>query len=91
MPRSAKAATKLDASSAPANVKTEFAAFRKEFGGVRARFGVTDVDPAAAAGGGRGGRGGGGGGRGGAVDTANVFGRVGSVKDAIMGIWEVAE
>jgi hypothetical protein len=58
-PQMTAAATKLRASSAPADVKSRFEALNKEFDSLRVRFGV----PTGAGGGGRGG-GGGGGGRG---------------------------
>ncbi len=74
-----KAVPKVDSSAAPANVKSDFATFRKDFDAVRAKFGVGV--PAVTFGGG-------GGGRGGAPAAANVVARVGAVKGAIMGVWE---
>ncbi|HEX7938928.1 MAG TPA: hypothetical protein VF483_08020, partial [Gemmatimonadaceae bacterium] len=62
-----------------AGIKDEWAAFKKEFDAVRAKFGV------GAAAGGPGG--GGGGGRGG-VDAANALGRVSALKGSIMAIFE---
>ena len=78
-----KATPKIDSSSAPANVKSDFAAFRKEFDAVRAKFGigVPAVGFGPPGGGGGGGRGGGGG-------AQNPLTRAGAVKGAIMGIWE---
>ncbi len=74
-------AAKVDSSAAPANVKADFAAFRKDFDALRAKFGI-----GAPQGGGFGG--GGGGAAAQAAAAANVLGRVGTVKNAIMGIWE---
>jgi len=74
-----KAVPKVDSSNAAANVKADFAAFRKDFDAVRAKFGVGI--PAVTFGGGGGGRGGGGG-------ATNVVARVGAVKGSIMGVWE---
>ncbi len=77
-----KAAAKLDSTSAPDSVKSQFAAFRKDFDSVRTKFGVPT-------GGGAGLAAGGGGGRGGAAgDNSNVLARVGTVKSGIMGTWE---
>jgi len=76
-----KAVTKLDSSSAPANVKADFTAFRKDFDAVRAKFGLGV--PAVTFGGPGGGFGGGGG-----APSANVIARVGTIKAAIMGVWE---
>ena len=77
-----RVAPKVDSSAAPANVKSEWASFRAQFDSVRARFGVP-----ATAGGGFGG--GGGGAAAAAAAAANVLGRVGTLKGAILGIWEV--
>lgn len=78
-----KVVTKVDSSTAPADVKASFNAFRKDFDAVRAKFGVGTPQIAfGGPGGGGGGRGGGGG------DNGNVLARVGNVKGAIMGIWE---
>jgi photosystem II stability/assembly factor-like uncharacterized protein len=76
-----KAAPKVDSSSAPADVKADFAAFRKEFDAVRAKFGV----PVLGAGGflGGGGRGGPG------LAPENVLGRLAAVKNSIASVWEV--
>jgi CheY-like chemotaxis protein len=79
-----KTVPKVDSSSASAAVKAQFSAFRKEFDAVRAKFGVgipavTFAPPGGGGGGGRGGAG---------ADNANVVGRVGTVKGAIMGTWE---
>jgi len=85
---------RVNASSAPAAVKTQFESFSRDLEAVRVKFGVTTPpDPAAAGAGGRGGRGGGGGGGGGrggggGDDDQNVLGRAGTVKGAIQGIWE---
>lgn len=76
-------AAKVDSSAAPANVKADFAAFRKDFDALRGKFGI-----GAPAAGGFGGGGGGGGAAAQAAAAANVLGRVGTVKGAIMGIWE---
>ena len=76
-------ATKVKENTAvPAEVKVQFDAFNKDFDSLKVKFGV-----GAAAAGGRGG-GGGGGGRGGG-DPRNVLARTGTVKNSIMGIWEV--
>ena len=77
-----KAVTKVDSSSAPANVKADFAAFRKDFDATRAKFGLGV--PAVTFGGPGGGFGGGGG-----APSPNVLGRVGTIKAAIMSVWEV--
>ena len=77
----AKVAPKVDSSGAPADVKSDFAALRKEFDTLRMKFGVGA--PALV------GFGGGGSGRGGApVNSANVMGQIGAIKTAIMGVWE---
>ena len=77
-----KVVPKVDSSSAPENVKTQFSTFRKDFDAVRAKFGV-GVPAVGFAGFG-------GGGGGGAVPGGgtNVFGRVGAVKGAVMSAWE---
>ncbi len=80
-----KVVPKVDSSSATPAVKTQFAAFRKEFDALRPKFGVGIPAVTFAPGGG------GGGGRGGAAGpeaNANVMARVGTVKGAIMGTWE---
>lgn len=77
------AAAKIDSTpTLPDSVKTQFAAFRKEYDAVRAKFGVGVV----AAPGGFGG-GGGGGGAGAGVD-ANVLARVGTAKSNMLAVWE---
>lgn len=88
-------ARRVASSNAPAAVKSQFDAFRRDLLAAGAKFGVQEPDTSDAAGGrgggGRGGRGGGGGGRGGggAADNQNVFGRAAAVKGAIQAIWEV--
>ncbi len=77
-----RVAVKVDSSAAPANVKADWAAFRKDFDAVRAKFGVGIPV------GGFGGGGGGGGAAAQAAQAANVLGRLGNIKGAIMGIWE---
>jgi len=73
------AAPKVRDGSAPANVKSAFEAFAKDFDAVKKQFGV-----GAAAGGGRGG------GRGGApVDPENVYGRILQAKAAVTAFWEM--
>lgn len=87
-----KASPKLDSSAAPAAVKTQFADFRKEFDAVRAKFGIgipaVGFGPPGAGAAGAGGAGGRGGAPGAAAGT-NVLGNVGTVKNAIMGAWEM--
>ena len=74
-------ATKVKENAAvPADVKAQFDAFSKDFDSLKVKFGVGAVAA--------GGRGGGGGGRGGG-DPRNVLARTGTVKNSIMGIWEV--
>jgi hypothetical protein len=74
-------AAKVDSSAAPANVKADFAKFRSDFDAIRAKFGVGAPQ--------LGGFGGGGGGAAAqAAAAANALGRVGTIKGAIMGIWE---
>jgi hypothetical protein len=77
---------KVAASNAPAAVKSQFDAFKKEFDTLKAKFGVTDPDTTTGGAGGRGGRGGGRGGGGG--NPNDVVGRAGAIKGSIMGIWE---
>jgi photosystem II stability/assembly factor-like uncharacterized protein len=83
-----RVSTEIGSSNAPAGVKTEFAAFKTAFEASAAKFGVqTAPDSAqtqAGRGGGRGGRGGGG-----AAPDVSVFGRVVTLKTAIMSIWEM--
>lgn len=76
-----KVTPKVDSSAAPAAVKAEFAAFRTEFDAVRTKLGVGI--PQVTFGGGGGGFGGG------APAAGNVLARVGALKGAIMGVWEV--
>ncbi len=76
-----KAAPKVDSSAAPAEVKAEFAEFRKAFDAVRVKFGVPVL-------GGGGGFGGGGFGGGAAVNQQNVLGRLGQAKNSIGSVWE---
>ena len=78
-----KVVPKVDSSNATPAVKTQFAAFRKEFDALRPKFGVGIPAVTFAPGGG--------GGRGAAAGpeaNANVIARVGTVKGAIMGAWE---
>lgn len=72
----------VDSSSAPAAVKARWKEFRQQFDSVRVKFGV----PAPA--GGRFG-GGGGGPAAAAAAAANVLGRVGALKGAVLGVWEM--
>lgn len=81
-----KASPKVDSSAAPANVKAQYAAFRKDFDAVRAKFGIGT--PAVGFGPGFGGGGGAGGAAAAAAANANVIARVAAVKGAIMGVWE---
>jgi hypothetical protein len=75
------AAAKIDSTpTLPDSVKTQFAAFRKEYDAVRAKFGVGVVAAP-------GGFGGGGGGAGAGVD-ANVLARVGTAKSNMLAVWE---
>ena len=69
-----------DGASIPADVKSQWDAFNKEWEGVRRKFGV-GVAPAA------GGRGGGGG-RGAAPDPDNVVARLGGAKSSVAAFWE---
>ena len=102
----ARASAALDSSAAPAAVKANFAAFKKDFDAVRVKFGVGGGAGGPGAGGpGAGGRGAGagaagaagagpGGGAAGAAAAqaaaqANALGRVGTVKGAIQGLWEM--
>jgi hypothetical protein len=81
-----RVSTEIGSSNAPADVKAQFAAFKTSFDASAAKFGVqtaaadTTLAPA--------GRGGGRGG-GAAAPDASVFGRVGSLKTAIMNIGEL--
>ena len=64
----------------PADVKTQWAAFRKEFDALKAKFGVGAIALPGGFGGGFGG---------GAGSDANVLGRVGAAKANILSNWEV--
>jgi hypothetical protein len=76
-----KAAAKMDSTPTMADsVKTQFAAFRKDFDAVRAKLGAGA--PAFAAGPG------GGGGAGFGSNDANVLARLGAVKSGMLGVWE---
>ena len=78
-----KAAAKIDSTPSLADsVKTQFAAFRKEFDAVRAKLGAGA--PAVAFGPG----GGGGGGAGFGANDANVLARLGAVKSGMLSLWE---
>ncbi|HSA57596.1 MAG TPA: hypothetical protein VLE53_17920 [Gemmatimonadaceae bacterium] len=82
-PQMTDVAGKIAASSAPADVKSQFESLNREYEAVRVKFGVP------MGGGAAGGRGGGGGGRGGGGgDPANVLGRAGAVKASILSFWE---
>lgn len=70
-----------DGASVPADLKSKYDAFTKEWDAVRKKFGVGI--PVAA------GRGGGGGGRGGAVDPENVLARVGAARASVAAFWEM--
>ena len=75
-----KAAAKMDSTPTLADsVKTQFAAFRKDFDAVRAKLGAGA--PAVAFGPGGGGAGFGG-------NDANVLARLGAVKSGVLGAWE---
>ncbi len=77
-----KAAAKIDSTPSLADsVKTQFAAFRKEFDAVRAKLGAGA--PAVAFG-----PGGGGGGAGFGANDANVLARLGAVKSGMLSLWE---
>ncbi len=77
-----KAAAKMDSTPTLADsVKTQFAAFRKEFDVVRAKLGAGA--PAVAFG-----PGGGGGAAGFGAADANVLARLGAVKSGMLGVWE---
>jgi hypothetical protein len=74
-------------SNVPDTVKGQFAAFQKEFDGVRTKFGVPFAAAGGGGGGGRGGGGGGGGGfggGGGGANPADVLGRAANVKSQIL-------
>jgi hypothetical protein len=82
-----KAAAKIDSTPTLADsVKTQFAAFRKDFDAVRAKLGAGA--PAVAFGPGGGGGGGAGGGAGFGANDANVLARLGAVKSGMLGLWE---
>ena len=77
-----KAAAKMDSTPTLADsVKTQFAAFRKDFDAVRAKLGAGA--PAIAFG-----PGGGGGGAGFGTNDTNVLARLGAVKTGMLGLWE---
>ena len=83
-----KAVAKMDSTPTIADsVKTQFAAFRKDFDAIRAKLGVGAPAGGPAGGGGAGGAGGGGGAGFGAND-ANVLARLGAVKSGLLGLWE---
>jgi photosystem II stability/assembly factor-like uncharacterized protein len=67
-------------SDVPAAVKTQFAALKRQFESLAPKFGVQTAQPAPAAGAG--------GGRGGAGVDTSTYGRLGSLKGQIAGIWE---
>ena len=76
-----KAAAKMDSTPTLADsVKTQFAAFRKDFDAVRAKLGagapVVAFGP------------GGGGGAGFGSNDANVLARLGAVKSGMLSVWE---
>ncbi len=76
-----KAAAKMDSTPTMADsVKTQFAAFRKDFDAVRAKLGAGA--PAVAFGPG------GGGGAGFGANDANALARLGTVKSGMLGLWE---
>ena len=78
-----KVVAKMDSTPTIADsVKTQFAAFRKDFDAVRAKLGV------GAPAGGPAGGGGGGGGAGFGANDANVLARLGAVKSGLLGLWE---
>ena len=78
-----KAAAKIDSTPTLADsVKTQFAAFRKDFDAVRGKLGAGA--PAVPFGPG----GGGGGGAGFGANDANVLARLGAVKSGMLGLWE---
>lgn len=79
-----KAAAKMDSTPTLADsVKTQFAAFRKDFDAVRAKLGAGAPAVALGPGGG-----GGGGGAGFGANDANVLARLGTVKSGMLGLWE---
>jgi len=69
-----------DGAAIPADVKSKYDAFNKEWEGVRRKFGVGAPAPAA-------GRGGGGG-RGAAPDPDNVVAKIGAAKSSVAAFWE---
>jgi hypothetical protein len=87
----ADARTKVrDGASIPADVKTRFEAFYKEWETVRARFGITDPPAFNTAGAGGRGGGGGGGGRGGGGGADNsVTGKINGARAAVGAFWEM--
>jgi hypothetical protein len=84
-PEVRRASAEITATNAPADVKTQFAAFKTAFDASAAKFGVQTaaLDTTQAQAGRGGGRGGGG-----AAPDVSVFGRVVTLKTAIMNIWE---
>jgi len=77
------AQAKIDSlGNVPADVKAQLMALRAEYDSVRVKFGVNVGAP-------QGGGGGGGGGFGGQQNAANVLGRLGGIKSAIVNVWEV--
>jgi hypothetical protein len=84
-PQMVDAAGKVAGSSASAAAKAQFETLNKDYEALRVKFGVPTPTQAA---GGFGGGGGGGRG-GGAGDTQNLVARAGTIKNSIMGIWEM--
>jgi len=79
-----KVVAKMDSTPTLADsVKTQFAAFRKDFDAVRAKLGAGAPVVAFGPGGG-----GGGGGAGFGANDANVLARLGAVKSGMLGVWE---
>ncbi|MCL4214721.1 MAG: hypothetical protein KJZ74_12495 [Gemmatimonadales bacterium] len=89
------AKSKLDSTqNVSAAARTQLAALEKAFDAIRVKFGVAAGRvPGPAAGAGPGGPGGGGGGGGfggfGGANAENALGRVGAIKNALIGVWEV--
>jgi photosystem II stability/assembly factor-like uncharacterized protein len=79
-----------DGASIPADIKTRFEAFYKEWEATRRKFGISDP-PAFNAGGGRGGGGGGGrgGGGGGADNSDNVVAKINGARASVAAFWEM--
>lgn len=76
---------KVDSSQAPADVKQEWATFRRQLDSLRVKFGIGVGGGGAPGGGG----GGGGGAAAQAAAAANVLGRLATLKGAIAGVWEM--